>query len=195
MKLIVGLGNPGKKYAGTRHNVGFDVVAGLAESYGDGSVKARFKGETVDARIHGEKVLLLCPHTYMNLSGDSVRAARDFYKIENAAILVICDDFNLDLGRLRFRPKGSAGGQKGLSDILKKLGDNEISRLRFGIGAAPDSWDVADYVLSKFTNSDNIELETATPRAIKAAATWVEHGTSHCMNEFNGAEKPRKKGG
>ncbi len=188
MKLIVGLGNPGRKYNGTRHNIGFEIVAGLAEKYGDGSVKAQFKGETVNARIASTKVLLLCPQTYMNLSGDSVRAAKDYYKIDNADILVICDDFNLDLGRLRFRPKGSAGGQKGLSDILKKLSDNNITRLRFGIGAAPPGWDVADYVLSKFTNNDESELEIARPRAIDAAAAWVEHGVDHCMNQFNAAK-------
>src|ERR671924_550829 len=112
MKLIVGLGNPGRKYAGTRHNIGFDVLAELARKHGQAPPRAKFQGEVAEAAIEGEKVLLLTPLTYMNLSGSSVQPARDFYKLTNDDILVICDDFNLPLGKLRMRRKGSAGGQK-----------------------------------------------------------------------------------
>jgi len=132
MKLIVGLGNPGKKYEDTRHNVGFEVVCELIRRYQPGRPKTKFQGEYYESRISDESALLLMPHTFMNLSGGSVQKARDFYKIENADILVICDDLNLALGRLRFRPKGSAGGQNGLADILQRLGTQQVSRLRVG---------------------------------------------------------------
>src|SRR5262245_11464973 len=120
MKLIVGLGNPGKKYDGTRHNVGFSVIAKLAAAYGDGKPKAQFQGEVATASIAGEKVLLLSPLTYMNLSGHSVREASVFYKLTHPEILVVCDDFNLPLGKLRLRKDGSSGGQKGLAHILQQ---------------------------------------------------------------------------
>ncbi len=185
MKLIVGLGNPGKKYEGTRHNVGFCVLAKLAGDFGDGSVKARFRGETVDAMIGGEKVLLLSPLTYMNLSGGSVREAADFYKIEPADVLVICDDFNLPLAKLRLRASGSAGGQKGLENILQQMGTQEVARLRLGIGAPPENWNVADYVLSKFNKSEQKEIEQAITTAAIAAAEWVKLDMQECMNRYN----------
>src|SRR5579862_9293307 len=118
MKLVAGLGNPGRRYEGTRHNVGFIVVGELAKAHGTGTLKARFQGETVDAEIVGEKILLLTPSTYMNESGAAVLAARDFYKIAPEEILVICDDLNLPLAKLRARASGSAGGQRGLEDII-----------------------------------------------------------------------------
>ena len=151
MKLVVGLGNPGKKYENTRHNVGFEVVCELLRRYSPGKPKTKFQGEFYETRLGGESVLLLMPHTFMNLSGRSVLAARDFYKIDNAEVLVVCDDLNLDLGRIRFRPKGSSGGQNGLADILTRLGSQEISRLRMGIGRVPDGWDAADFVLGRYT--------------------------------------------
>jgi len=147
MKLVVGLGNPGRKYEGTRHNVGFDCLAKLAGRLPAAPVKQKFQGELIEAEIGGERVLLLCPLTYMNLSGGSVLAARDFYKIKENDILVVCDDFHLPLAKLRFRAKGSAGGQKGLADILRRLGTENIARLRIGIGEPPPQWNVADYVL------------------------------------------------
>ena len=134
MKLIVGLGNPGRKYEGTRHNVGYEVLRRLAERFGSGSPRTRFQGETVDAELAGDKVLLLCPRTYMNLSGSSVQPARDFYKLENSELLIVCDDFNLPISKIRLRVAGSAGGQKGLADIIRRLGSDEVPRLRVGIG-------------------------------------------------------------
>src|SRR6185295_497228 len=119
MKLVVGLGNPGRRYQGTRHNVGFLVLEELARRHGQGKPKSSFQGETVEAAMAGEKTLLLAPHTFMNRSGSSVVQARDFYKLTNEEVLIVCDDFALPVGKLRFRPKGSAGGQNGLADIIR----------------------------------------------------------------------------
>ena len=185
-KLVVGLGNPGRKYEGTRHNIGFDVVAQVAKDWHASTVRNKFKGEVTDVRIREQQVCLLCPETYMNESGKSVKAAVDFYKIPNDDVLVICDDMALDLSRLRYRPKGSSGGQKGLGDIIRCLGSDQISRLRFGVGRPPDSWDVADYVLSKFTDKEITEREMTIRHAADSVADWVEHGTSYCMNKYNG---------
>ena len=138
MKLVVGLGNPGTQYAGTRHNVGFEVLRVLVEKYGKASPRARFQGETVEAKIGDEKVLLLTPLTFMNLSGGSVLAARDFYKIENENLLIVCDDFALPLAKLRFRAKGTSGGQKGLEDarrmyerLLKNKPGDQAARAQY----------------------------------------------------------------
>ena len=187
MKLIVGLGNPGRKYAVTRHNVGFHVVAELAHRHGQGRARSKFRGESVEAAIDGEKVLLLCPHTYMNRSGSSVLEARDFYKVELSDLLIICDDFNLPLARLRFRAKGSSGGQKGLQDIIRCLGTDQFSRLRIGIGSPPENWDVADFVLSKFSKEDGKVMDEAVRQAADAVADWTREGVEACMNRYNGA--------
>lgn len=185
-KLVVGLGNPGKKYVGTRHNVGFDVVAQLATDYQAGSVKNKFKGELVDVRVRNHQVCLLCPSTFMNGSGSSVKPAVDFYKLELSDVLIVCDDFALDLGRLRFRPKGSSGGQKGLGDIIRCVGSDEIPRMRVGIGKPPASWDIADYVLSKFSAKEKPEMDVTVRQAADAVADWVESGVDYCMNRYNG---------
>ncbi len=185
MKLIVGLGNPGRKYVGTRHNIGFEVLAELARVYGTGRPRDRFQGELVEASIKGEKALLLCPSTYMNNSGNSVQPARDFYKLDNSDLLVVCDDFNLNLGKLRFRPKGSFGGQRGLEDIINRLGTNEFSRLRIGIGPPAENWNVSDFVLSKFTKEELPEMEQTTARAVEAVTCWTQDGTAYCMNHYN----------
>ncbi len=185
MKLIVGLGNPGRKYVGTRHNVGWVVLAELARQYGIGSPRAKFKGEVVEAGIRGEKSLLLCPHTYMNLSGASVQLARDFYKIENEDLIVVCDDFNLPLAKLRFRAKGSSGGQKGLADVIRRFGTEVFPRMRIGIGPPPPEWDVADYVLSKFKVEEGKEIDALASTAVEALADWAEQGVEYCMNRYN----------
>ena len=190
MKLIVGLGNPGNKYKNTRHNVGFEVAALLANKYATASPRARFQGEIVEATIAGQKTLLLTPLTYMNASGASVLATRDFYKIENQDLLVVCDDFALPLAKLRLRAKGSSGGQKGLEDILRRLGTEEIARLRIGVGILPPGRDAAGYVLSKFTKDEQPEIADAIQRASEAAVTWVESGLATAMNKYNVGEKP-----
>ncbi len=186
MKLIVGLGNPGRKYAGTRHNIGWEVLAELARRCRGGSPRERFQGEMRDVDIGGQKVLLLCPLTYMNCSGASVQPARDFHKIDNQDLIVVCDDFNLPLARLRFRARGSAGGQKGLQDIIQRLGTDEFPRLRMGIGTPPPQWDPADFVLSKFTGEERKAIDAAISVAVQALQDWVSQGIEFCMNQYNG---------
>lgn len=186
MKLVVGLGNPGRKYEGTRHNLGFRVVAESARRFSAPPVRNKFESQYTEIQIAGQRVLLVCPQTFMNLSGTSVLAWRDFYKIENDEILIICDDLSLPLGKIRFRPKGSAGGQKGLKNVIQRLGSQEIPRLRLGIDSPPDQWDVADYVTSKFRQSELETIEIAIQVAADAAETWTRAGADACMNQYNG---------
>src|SRR5262249_48601445 len=143
------------------------------------------QGEITEATIAGQKALLLTPLTFMNLSGTSVVASRDFYKIENENILVVCDDFALPLGKLRLRAKGSSGGQKGLDDILRRLGTEQVARLRIGIGIPPAGRDVSGYVLSRFTKEEQPEIANAIERAAEAAVAWVELGLATAMNKYN----------
>ncbi len=185
MKLIVGLGNPGRKYENTRHNVGFEVLNVLAGRHGDGAVKEKFDGRLAEATICGERALLLWPATLMNRSGSSVGPAVEFYKLTLADVLVVCDDFNLPLGKLRFRREGSAGGQKGLADIIRRFGTEELSRLRIGIGPVPDAWEGADFVLGKFTASERKEIDEAIARAADGVERWVAEGIGAAMNQFN----------
>jgi peptidyl-tRNA hydrolase, PTH1 family len=185
MKLVVGLGNPGRRYEGTRHNVGYAVLTELARRFAVGRPKAMFHGEVVEAELNGQKALLLSPTTYMNLSGNSVQEAKSFYKLSNEDLLVVCDDLNLSVGKIRFRPRGSSGGQKGLEDIIRRLGSEEFPRLRLGIGAAPEGWDWADYVLSKFAKEETPLMEQAVGLAADAVAVWVRDGIECCMNQYN----------
>jgi peptidyl-tRNA hydrolase, PTH1 family len=185
MKLIVGLGNIGRKYENTRHNVGFNVLDLVAERNAGGSSKEKFDGRTQEATIGNERVLLLWPHTLMNLSGRSVGAATAFYQVPLGDLLVVCDDFNLPLGKLRLRSQGSAGGQKGLDDIISRLGSEEFSRLRIGIGPVPDGWDAADFVLGRFGPSDHAIIDEAIGRAAEAVECWVAQGIETTMNRFN----------
>jgi len=187
MKLVVGLGNPGRKYVQTRHNVGFDIVAEVGRKFGVEPAKSRFQGETMEVVVNNNKAILLCPHTYMNLSGQSVREAYDFYKLDPEDILICCDDLNLPLGRLRFRAKGTAGGQKGLADIIKKLNTTEVPRLRFGIDPTPPRWNTADYVLSKFKEEDREEVGVSVAEAADGVADWITQDISFCMNRYNAA--------
>lgn len=207
MKLIVGLGNPGRKHEQTRHNVGFMVAAKVASLALADPSRIRFEGEFAEgATPHqsgggaaSEKLAILCPHTYMNASGKSVRKACDFYKLEPSQVLVICDDVDLAAGRLRVRGSGSAGGQRGLADIIRHLGTDQVSRLRLGIGRPPQGWDTADYVLGKFTKQETDTFEQATTRAAHAALDWASGGVGYAMNRHNAdpaakrKEKERKK--
>jgi PTH1 family peptidyl-tRNA hydrolase len=185
MKLVVGLGNPGRKYRDTRHNLGYVVAAQLARQFAAGPLKTKFQGESVEASLEGRRALLLTPTTYMNESGGSVLAARDFYKIPNEDLLVVCDDLNLPPGRLRIRAGGSAGGQKGLEDIIRRLGSDEFPRLRIGIGSPPEGWDWADFVLSKFQPDEVPLIQQAVARAVEAVMVWAAEGIEACMNRFN----------
>jgi PTH1 family peptidyl-tRNA hydrolase len=186
MKLVVGLGNIGRKYENTRHNVGFDVLDLVAERNPGGSSKEKFEGRMQDITVAGEKALLLWPHTLMNLSGRSVGAAVAFYQIPLIDLLVVCDDFNLPLAKLRVRGKGSAGGQRGLEDIIKRLGSEEFSRLRVGIGPVPDHWDAADFVLGKFGPSDRTIIDETVQKAAEAVECWIQQGAGTAMNRYNG---------
>jgi len=185
MKVVVGLGNPGRKYQGTRHNVGFDVLDEVARRHEAGRRRAKFDGEVVDLLLADTRVLLLWPQTYMNLSGVSVGKACDFYGVGCEDLLVVCDDFHLPLGKLRARPRGSAGGQKGLGDIIRRFGNQAIARLRVGIGPLPERWDPVDFVLSRFGRSEGEEIEHVVVRAADAVAVWVCEGIEVCMNRFN----------
>jgi peptidyl-tRNA hydrolase, PTH1 family len=185
MKLVVGLGNPGRKYQGTRHNIGYAILAELARNSGACSPKHKFHGEVMEAEIGGQKALLLSPLTYMNISGLSVSEAKTFYKIPDEELLVLCDDLNLPLGKLRIRTQGSSGGQKGLDDIIRRLGSDNFPRLRVGIGSPPQGCDWADFVLSKFFAEEIPQIEHAVRRAVEAVTVWAREGIETCMNQYN----------
>jgi PTH1 family peptidyl-tRNA hydrolase len=185
MKVIVGLGNPGPKYAGTRHNVGFDTIDYLAKAPGYAAFRERFESLVAEGKEGDETVLLMKPLTFMNLSGRAVRAVLDFYKLPPDAVLVVCDDFNLPLGKLRVRAKGSHGGQNGLRNIQEQLGTDVYSRLRIGVGQ-PNPGDAVDHVLSRFKSGERTAIDEAIATAAQAALLWVKSGTEACMNRFNG---------
>ncbi|GAB5441775.1 MAG: aminoacyl-tRNA hydrolase [Fuerstiella sp.] len=185
MKLVIGLGNPGTQYAGTRHNVGFDVVAELARRFGADSPQLKYKAECQSVLIHSDKVLLIAPLTYMNRSGESVWQFVRFYQPDMEDVVVICDDMNLPVGRLRWRPSGSAGGQKGLSDIIQRLGHQDVPRLRIGIGRPPGKTDVTSWVLGRFRPEEKEAAELAVVRAADSVVHWVSDGIQSTMTEFN----------
>jgi PTH1 family peptidyl-tRNA hydrolase len=185
VKLIVGLGNPGPAYRDTRHNVGFEVLETLSRRAGGPARRARFQGEVAQASLRGHPVLLLWPLTWMNLSGSAVLAARDFYKIPESEMLVCCDDFQLPLDTIRLRPGGSAGGQKGLADILTRLGTTNVPRLRLGIGPVPAGWNPADFVLGRFAKTEHDQVQAVVERAADAAEEWLARGIQAAMNRYN----------
>jgi PTH1 family peptidyl-tRNA hydrolase len=187
MKLVVGLGNPGRQYTETRHNIGFRVVEQIANTSSGGTWSARFDGLTCDIRLGAEKLLLLKPMTYMNRSGRSVRSAIDFYKVELADLLIICDDVNLSLGKLRLRSGGSAGGNNGLKDIILHLGTEEFPRLRVGVGA-PRPGEMVDHVLGEFGPAEKRLAGDCVIEAGRAAERWCQAGLAVAMNEFNGID-------
>jgi peptidyl-tRNA hydrolase, PTH1 family len=191
MKVIVGLGNPGPKYAGTRHNVGFDVIDYLAAAPGTTPFREKFEAFVAEMKEGDETVLLVKPLTFMNLSGRAVRAIADFYKVPVESLLVVCDDFNLPLGKLRVRTKGSHGGQNGLRNIQEQLGTDAYTRLRIGVGAP--TFDAVDHVLTKFKPGERGAVEDAIANAAQAALTWVRQGAEAAMNKFNGGDEKAKK--
>ena len=183
---MVGLGNPGSKYEGTRHNIGFEVVDRLARGGSGASFGRKFDGQVAEVEIEFRRVLLLKPETFMNLSGRSVRQAVQFYKLDPAAdLLVVCDDLSLPLGKLRLRPGGSDGGQKGLRDIIAQLGAEQFARLRIGIGDRGPI-DASDFVLSRFRAAERPIIDDALIAATQAVAVWVAQGLAPAMNRFNG---------
>lgn len=193
MKIVIGLGNPGRQYAGTRHNVGFDVIDYLASGPAVGPSRSAFQAEVAEFTEGGEKVLLVKPQTFMNLSGRTVRAILDFYKLTPADLLVVCDDYNLPLGKVRVRAKGSHGGQNGLRNIQEQLGTDEYPRLRMGIGQ-PSPGDAVDFVLTRFKPGERAAVEEAVANAANGVLLWVRQGLPACMNRVNGPEQgPEKK--
>ncbi|MCM1157369.1 MAG: aminoacyl-tRNA hydrolase [Clostridium sp.] len=186
MKLIVGLGNPTPKYEKTRHNVGFEVIDKLASQYNISVDTAKYKGLYGKGRIEGKSVVLLKPMTFMNLSGESVVAAANYFKILPEDILVIYDDINLDVGRLRIREKGSAGGHNGIKNIIARLGTEEFPRIRVGVGMKPPRMDLADYVLSRFSPEEREQIEQGYERACKAAELMICDEAAKAMNDYNG---------
>ncbi|MBY0525959.1 MAG: aminoacyl-tRNA hydrolase [Gemmataceae bacterium] len=185
MKVIVGLGNPGKQYAGTRHNVGFAVVDLLAESSRAAAWRERFEafiGELVEDDL---KLLLIKPLTYMNLSGRPVRQILDFYQLPHEDLLVVCDDINLPLGKLRFRAKGTHGGHNGLRNIQDHLGTTEYARLRVGVDV-PRENDTVDHVLGRFRSTERPVIDEAVRTAAQAVIIWARQGTGAAMNQYNG---------
>lgn len=186
MKIIVGLGNPGAKYAGTRHNVGFSVILKLADKYNISLTEKKHKAEFGKGIIEGEKVILAMPQTYMNLSGESVRELMDYYKCDCSDIIVIYDDIDLAVGRLRIREKGSAGGHNGMKNIILHLGSQEFTRIRVGVGQKPKNMDLADYVLSRFGSDEQFVMNEGFDRACEAVAVALAEGTPAAMNRFNG---------
>jgi len=186
MKLIVGLGNPTGQYEGTRHNVGFEVIDRLVDEYGIGLDMVKHKGMYGKGRIEGQTVILLKPMTYMNLSGESVAAVASYYKIEPSDIIVVYDDINLDVGRLRVRGKGSAGGHNGIKNLIAHLHTEEFPRVRVGVGMKPPRMDLADYVLSRFTKEEQEKMNEGYDRAVKAVAMLVSDELEQAMNDYNG---------
>ncbi|QDU70853.1 aminoacyl-tRNA hydrolase [Mucisphaera calidilacus] len=184
MKLIVGLGNPGPQYAKTRHNAGFMVVDRLAERHGMTGGKSRFSGLFTDGLIASARAGLLKPMTYMNLSGQAVVEAMNFYKVPPEDLLVVVDDIALDCGQIRCRPEGGAGGHNGLKDIQQRLGTQKYPRLRIGIDP-PGRIPQVDYVLGRFTPDQQQAMEQAVPTACDAIETWLTHGITETMNRYN----------
>ncbi|MFW6035373.1 MAG: aminoacyl-tRNA hydrolase [Halothermotrichaceae bacterium] len=186
MYLITGLGNPGRKYENTRHNVGFKAIYSLAEKYNIKKTSRKFKAITARTRIAGQKVIMVQPQTYMNNSGESVKLVKDYYDIPIDKIIIIYDDMDLSLGQIRIKKKGSAGGHNGLKNIIKMLGSNKIPRIRIGIGRPENKYiDVVDYVLSRFSGDENKEVEQAINKVTNAVEEILDNGFNVAMNKFN----------
>jgi len=186
MKIIIGLGNPGKTYQGTRHNVGFETIDKLCHDL-DVKLKShrRFRAHVGEGQLGTMPVLLVKPQTYMNLSGQSVQAILAYYKLPPSDIIVVYDDISLPVGDIRVRERGSAGGQKGMIDILARLGTGEFPRVRIGIGSKPEGWNLADYVLSRFPKREWEAMIEGVTKAGEAVGLILNDGTAAAMNVFN----------
>ncbi|TFE01922.1 aminoacyl-tRNA hydrolase [Jeotgalibacillus sp. R-1-5s-1] len=187
MKLIVGLGNPGKPYDKTKHNIGFEVIDALADRWNAPLLQAKFKGVFSKTVINGQKVILLKPLTYMNLSGESIRPLMDYFQIEPEDVVVIYDDLDLPTGALRLRQKGSAGGHNGIKSTIAHLGTQEFNRIRIGISRPPRGMKVPDYVLSRFSDEEWGIMKETVEKSADACERWLEKPFLEVMNEFNGS--------
>ena len=186
MYIIIGLGNPTAQYEGTRHNVGFDVIDRLAEKYNIAVDTKKHRAYIGKGMIDGQRVILAKPQTYMNLSGESVRELAEYYKVDpEQEILVIYDDISLDVGQLRIRKKGSAGGHNGIKNIIAHLGTQVFPRIKVGVGEKPKNYDLADYVLGHFSKAEREQMEAGYDRAAEAVRLILAGETDAAMNQYN----------
>ncbi|HHV63748.1 MAG TPA: aminoacyl-tRNA hydrolase [Peptococcaceae bacterium] len=184
MKAIIGLGNPGLKYSETKHNVGFMLLDRIVKDLGY-KYRSDFRGKVAEGRVREERVFFLKPYTYMNLSGLAVKELVSYYKLSPEDILVVFDDMDLPLGKIRLRPKGSAGGHKGMQSIIQELGSQDFWRLRIGVGRPPEDEDVVSYVLSSFSREEKKVLAEAMEAAHQAVLLWLEGRGAQAMNTYN----------
>lgn len=190
MYLIAGLGNPGKQYEATRHNMGFDVIDKLVEEFNVPQAGVKFNAMYGKGRIGGEPVILMKPLSYMNLSGGPIRDMANYFKIDpETELIVIYDDIDTEPGQLRVRKKGSAGGHNGIKSIIQQLGTQNFMRVRVGVGAKPKDWDLADYVLGRFDRDDRQLVEDAQDRACEAVELILSDSVDAAMNKFNVSKK------
>ena len=186
MYVIAGLGNPGKQYDNTRHNIGFMTIDRLAEQENIDILEKKHKAVIGKGTIAGQKCILAKPQTFMNLSGESIRELVDYYKVdETAELIVISDDISLDVGQLRIRKKGSAGGHNGLKNIIAHLGHEQFIRIKMGVGEKPKGWDLADYVRGLCSGPEEIVMDDASERGGDAIRTIITDGADTAMNRFN----------
>ena len=186
MYVIVGLGNPGKQYEHTRHNVGFDVIDILAKEYGISVTKIKHKALIGEGRVGSEKVILVKPQTYMNLSGETLIDIYNYYKVDSNNIVVIYDDIDLEVGKIRIRKKGSGGTHNGMRSILKCLGTNEFPRVRIGVSKPRQGQDLADFVLSRFRKEEADDIQGGLEKAAKAVDCMIRENLDLAMNKYNG---------
>lgn len=185
MRIIIGLGNPTEKYQATRHNIGWDAITRISDDYRIPLNQKKHKAICGMGYIEGEKVILAQPVTYMNLSGESVRELVDYYKVSPEDIIVIYDDICLEVGQLRIRKKGSAGGHNGIKSIINHLGTEDFPRIRIGVGEKPKDWDLADYVLSRFKDEEQVAIREALKDASDACRMIITSGMDAAMNQYN----------
>lgn len=184
MFLIVGLGNPGDKYDGTRHNIGFETIDYISSKYNIDVTRVKFKGVIGEGFIGGEKVILLKPTTYMNLSGESVREAMNFYKLTEEEVLIIYDDISLEVGKIRIREKGSAGGHNGIKSIISNINTDVFPRIKIGVGQP--TGDLVSHVLGRFNKEEEEDLKEVVEASSKAVEIIIKSGTKEAMNKLNG---------
>ena len=190
MFLIVGLGNPTKQYEKTRHNIGFDVMDALADKYNISISENKHKALCGKGVIEGMKVVLANPQTYMNLSGESVAELVNYYKLDpESELIVVFDDISLEPGNIRIRKKGSAGGHNGIKNIIANLGSSVFPRIKVGVGEKPKGYDLADYVLGKFSKEDRVLMEEGYDLACEASALILQGAIDQAMNEYNQKKK------
>lgn len=183
--IIIGLGNPGLKYKNTKHNVGFDVIDLLGDKYDIKTSRLKFKAYSGEGRIEGHKVVLVKPQTFMNLSGESVKALVDWYKADITKVILVFDDVDIPIGKIRIRPGGSSGTHNGMKSVIYHLQRENFPRIRIGIGSPPEGWDIADYVLGKFSKEERSIIDKSIMKAVEAADAIIKSDINSAMNTYN----------